>query len=439
MRILIISQYPWNKENSFGNTYSSIFGKVPNIEIAQIYLMEGKPDFEPVVKRYYQIPEGSVVKSVFKRGKKNSVGKEVFFERDLTETTEKASSSKQSWYSKLLSIGKRHHWRWMFWMRELAWKYGNINYEGMMDFIRDFNPDIFFLPYNHIFYTNRLALYIKERIDVPMVMEMAMDHYSLNRVSYDPIFWIDRFAKRKVIRKLVAKSSFMYVISKKMKEEYEGLLDIECKILYKTPDTTRQQTPYTEPNNPVRFLFTGNIYANRWKTLAMLATELQKQQFGALDIYTATPISKKMRKALDIPGSSYLHAPVSQNEVIELQNKADVLVHTEAFDRYNKSLVRCAISTKIMDYLCVGRCILAIGPNDISSIEYLADNDLALVASDATMLNKIITTIKNNTSILQHYANRGIEYTKTELNADVIRQNLYDNLQKAIDTYKFQK
>lgn len=436
MRILIISQDPWNKVNSSGNTHSAIFGKVPNIEIAQIYLMEGKPDYEPVVKRYYQIPEGSVVKSVLKRGKKNSVGKEIYLEKETMGTTEKASTSKQSWYSKLLSIGKRHHWRWMFWMRELAWKYGNINYDGMMDFIRDFNPDIFFLPYIHIFYTNRLALYIKERLDIPMVMEMAMDHYSLNRVSYDPIFWVERFAKRKVIRKLVAKSSFMYVISKKMKEEYEGLLDIECKILYKTPDTTRQQTPYTEPNNPVRFLFTGNIYANRWKSLAMLAKELQKQQFGVLDIYTATPISKKMRKALDIPGRSYLHTPVSQSVVVELQNNADVLVHTEAFDRYNKSLVRCAISTKIMDYLCVGRCILAIGPSDISSIEYLIDGNLAMVASDSNTLHDAVTSIKNNPNALKSYANRCDEFVKTELNAEVIRQNLYDNLEAAIESYK---
>ena len=439
MKILIVSQYPWNKENSFGNTYSSIFGKVPNIEIAQIYLMEGTPDYEPVVKRYYQIPEGSVVKSVFKRGKKNSVGKEVFLERDVKGSTEKDSSSKQPWYSKMLSIGKRQHWRWMFWMRELAWKHGNINYDGMMDFIKDFNPDIFFLPYIHIFYTNRIALYIKKRLDVPMVMEMAMDHYSMNRVSYDPIFWIDRLAKRKVIRRLVAQSSFMYVISKKMKEEYESLLDIECKILYKTPDTTRQQAPYSEPNNHVRFLFTGNIYANRWKSLAMLAKELERQQFGVLDIYTATPISKKMRKALDIPGCSYLHAPVSQNEVIELQNKADVLIHAEAFDRYNKSLVRCAISTKIMDYLCVGRCILAIGPSDISSIEYLADNDLALIASDDKKLRQAVSKIKDNPDILKYYACRGVDFTQTELNADVIRQNLYDNLQKAIDIYKSQK
>ena len=435
MRILIISQYPWNKEKSFGNTYSSIFGKVKNIEIAQIYLMEGKPDYEPVVKRYYQIAEGQVLKSVFKKGKRNAVGKEVFLEKEVIGITEKDSSSKQSWYSKVLSIGKRYHWRWMFWLRELAWKYGNINYDGMMDFIKEFTPDIFFLPYNHIFYTNRLALYIKERLDVPMVMEMAMDHYSLNRVSYDPLFWIDRLAKRKVIRKLVAKSSFMYVISKKMKEEYEGLLDIECKILYKTPDTTRQQTPYTEPNNPVRFLFTGNIYANRWKSLAMLAKELQRQHFGVLDIYTATPFSKNMKKVLDIPGVSYLHAPVTQNEVIELQNKADVLVHAEAFDRYNKSLVRCAISTKIMDYLSVGRCILAIGPSDISSVEYLKDNNLALVASTEKQLRELLKRVNADHAIISDYAVRGRQYATKELNASQMRQALYDDLQHVIDNY----
>lgn len=432
----MISQDPWNKENSFGNTHSSIFGKVKNIEIAQVYLMEGKPDFEPVVTRYYQIAEGAVVKSVLKRRNGNSVGKEVFVEQKRENSNTSKQVSKPSWYNRVLSIGKRHHWRWMFWLRELAWKYGNINYDGMMTFIKDFNPDIFFLPYNHIFYTNRLALYIKQRLDIPMVMEMAMDHYSMNRVSYDPIFWLDRLAKRRIIRKLVSQSSFMYVISKKMKEEYEDLLKIDCKILYKTPDTTRQLSPYTEPNNLVQFLFTGNIYANRWKSLAMLAKELQKLQFGRLDIYTVTPISKQMKKALDIPGTSYLHAPVSQDEIIELQNKADVLVHAEAFDRYNKSLVRCAISTKIMDYLCAGRCILAIGPSDISSVEYLADNDLAMIASDVTALNQIILSIKKDTSVLQRYARRGVEYTKKELDAETIRQNLFDNLQMAIDSYR---
>ena len=126
--------------------------------------MEGKPDYEPVVTKYYQIAEGAVIKSIFKRGKKNSVGKEVFVKQKQEDSNTSKQVSKPSWYNRVLSIGKRHHWRWMFWLRELSWKFGNVNYDGMMKFINDFNPDLFFLPYNHIFYTNRLAIYIKKRL-----------------------------------------------------------------------------------------------------------------------------------------------------------------------------------------------------------------------------------------------------------------------------------
>ena len=42
------------KDNSFGNTYSSIFGKIDNIEIAHIYLMAGRPDKEDVISCYYR-------------------------------------------------------------------------------------------------------------------------------------------------------------------------------------------------------------------------------------------------------------------------------------------------------------------------------------------------------------------------------------------------
>ena len=111
----------------------------------------------------------------------------------------------------------RHHWSLMFIARELAWKLGKIDYDGLMSFINSFNPDIFLLPYNHIYYTNRLALKIKKRIDIPMVLEMAMDHYSLDRVSWNPVFWIDRFAKRAQIRRLVKESEMVFVISKRHK------------------------------------------------------------------------------------------------------------------------------------------------------------------------------------------------------------------------------
>ena len=441
MRILMISQYPWNKDNSFGNSYSSIFGKVEDIEIAHIYLMEGLPDKEDVVTHYYQIPENEVLKSCLKPWKRNKgAGHVVLIEDEKYKQGEKKPSTdtphKTTVYGKLLGFGKRHHWSLMFFARELAWKYGKVNYEGMMSFIEEFKPDIFFLPFSNLYYTNRLAMYIKKHYDIPMVMEMAMDHYSLKRVSYSPLFWLDRFGKRAMIRELAEISEKIYVISKRLKEELEGSLNIPCEVLYKIPDEKRETTPYENIHNPIRFLFTGNIYANRWKTLKLLADTLNETKTGILDIYTANPITKEISKALNIEGVSTIHKPVSQDKVIELQNDADVLVHVEAFDKANKLLVKCAISTKIMDYLSVGRCILAIGPSDIASIEYLSDNNLALIADSKRNLHTIIVNIRTNPAIIGDYAKREVNYTKNNLNAKVLRKGLYDSMNEVIFDYK---
>lgn len=435
MRILILSNYPWKNNNSFGNTYSSIFGKIPNVEIAHVYMFDGMPDDVPNVTRYYQILEKDVMKSAFKRVQ--PVGREVFVGQDF-EGTAPGGGEKKSLhpYSRLLSFGKRHHWYSLFFARELAWKLGKVNFEDLMSFIDDFKPDIFFLPYSYVFYTNRIALYIKEHYDIPMVMEMAMDHYTLKRVSWNPLFWLDRFAKRKQIRKLVEQSEMMFVISKKLKEEIESHLNIKCQVLYKTPDACRSIEAYKGTEKVVKFLFTGNIYSNRWKSLAMLAQSLKKQDFGHLDIYTASPITPAISKSLNIDGYSEIHPPVSQAEVINLQNKADVLVHAEAFDSYNKSLVRCAISTKIMDYLSVGRCILAIGPSDISSIEYLSENKIALVADSQQTLDNEISKIKVSPQIISEFAQKSQDYSQKHLNSEEMRQKLYNDLQLVIDNYK---
>lgn len=437
MRILILSNYSWKNNNSFGNTYSSIFKNVPNAEIAHVYMFDGKPDPVANVTRYYQILERDVIKSVFSLKKGFGVGKRIEVPEEVEALTDNKNISSISIYSKLLSIGKRHHWDLMFIARELAWKFGHINYDGLMEFVKDFKPDLFFLPYSNVYYTNRIALYIKNHYDFPMVMEMAMDHYSLKRVSWNPIFWIDRFGKRKMIRKLASQSEMMFAISKKLRDELEESLKIPCKVLYKTPDMNRTYLPYHRHDNQITFLFTGNIYANRWKSLAMLAQRLEKEQWGKLDIYTATPLSKDMRRVLNIPGVSEVHPPVCQDRVIELQNEADVLVHAEAFDKYNKSLVRCAISTKIMDYLCVGRCILAIAPSDISSIEYLADNDVALIADNKQRLAEIVKLIKNNKDVISEYATKGRNYVEKELNETKIRTAFYNELKLVIDNYSY--
>ena len=432
MKILFLALNSWRKDNSLGNSYSSIFGEMEDVEIAHVFSLNGKPDYEKNITRYYQIKEDDVIKSVFSSRHGSGVGKEITIE-SYKEPMRSEGKGKKTFYSKALSFGKKHHWMSLHWARALAWEFGHINYKGLIDFVKDFNPDIFFFSFGNVFSSNKLALYIKEQTGVPMVVHMQMDHYSLKRISFNPLFWIDKFLKRVMIRRLAKKTDLFFCISERLKNELEESLHVPCKVLYKFPDNERSFEPYKEIHNPIRFLYTGNIGANRWKTLALLADGMKKMQFGHLDIYTANPITKEIEKKLNIDGYSTIHGPVSQEEVIRLQNEADVLVHVESFDLRNRLLVRCAISTKIMDYLSVGRSILAIGPADIDSIDFLRDGNAAMIANSQKELEEILNRIKNDENILYDYSRKGIKYLREQLDADTLRMTLFKELNQVIN------
>lgn len=432
MKILFLALESWRKDNSLGNSYSSIFGKMEDVEIAHIFSSSKKPDFEKNITRYYQIKEEDVIKSVYFRKNSDGVGKEVSL-KEFEEPTPSKNKGKESFYSKAFSFGKKHHWILLYWARDLAWRFGHINYDRLMDFVKDFNPDLIFFSFGNIFRSNRLALYLKEQTGVPLAVHMQMDHYTLKRFSFSPLFWIDKFLKRKMIRKLARKTEVFYCISERLKNELEANLHVPCKVLYKIPDNERSFEPYKEIHKPIRFLFTGNIGSNRWKTLSMLAKSLQKLQFGHLDIYTANPITQEIENSLNIDGYSSIHGPITQSDVIRLQNEADVLVHVEAFDIRNRLLVRGAISTKIMDYLSVGRSILAIGPEDIDSMAFLRNGDVAMMAHSENDLMNILKNIKNDNNILFDYAQRGVNQIHKHYDADTMRTQLYNELKELIN------
>lgn len=432
MKILIISRSPWRLDNSFGNTYSSIFRDMKGVEIASIYLADGMPEYEPNVTAYYQVSEKRLMSSLKHPFAKDKVGNVV----KIDSTQSDDISEKRESYDTMLSVGKKKRWPILFLGREILWKFGKVDYEGMSQFVANFNPDIIFLPYYYAAYVFRVALFLQKKFNLPMTGEAALDIYSLKQLSIDPFFWINRFYVRHWIRKAAHHSASLYLISEKMRKDYAHYLKLPCKVLYKIPDFSRQQSEYTELHKPLRYLFTGNIGANRWKTLSLLAKSIKLSGTGHLDIYTPTPITPAMKKALVIDGFSELHSPVTQDKVRELQNNADILVHVESFDLANKLLVRYSISTKIMDYLCVGRAILAIGPSDIASIDYLKSNDAALVATSKKEIDEIVSMVEDNPEIIKDYSRKGVSFARTQMNSDEMKQALYSDLAQIIDGHK---
>ncbi len=135
--------------------------------------------------------------------------------------------------------------------------------------------------------------------------------------------------------------------------------------------------------NPLRLVYMGQVLYGRLETLITMAkaiSDLNSDEVRfTLDIYTHNSISEEDRTRLLAGGNVFLKDPVPYQEVQNVIAGNDVVVFVETFDPQISKISRLSFSTKICDYLGSGKCILAAGPSDTASIEYLAEEDAAIV------------------------------------------------------------
>ena len=147
-----------------------------------------------------------------------------------------------------------------------------------------------------------------------------------------------------------------------------------------------------------------------------------------LDIYTQTLLTEVQVKQLAVDGTSYLKGTIPQDQVKEEQIKSDILVFVEdIYDIHNKT-ARLSFSTKITDYLSQGRCILAIGPNDIASMEYFTEQKAAIICNtEDEILTRLQNLIENPTLQREMATNARICGEKNH-NADMIKKIFFNKV-----------
>jgi len=151
-----------------------------------------------------------------------------------------------------------------------------------------------------------------------------------------------------------------------------------------------------------------------------------------LYIYTATPISKEIKRELAAK-SIVLNGPISYKKVLKVQSETDVLIHVESFDKKYAYLVRQSFSTKIVDYFQASKCIFAVGKPYVASIDYLIQKDAAIVAINEIEIFEKLNAISKDVSLIEKYAlkswNCGVE------NHDIkkIQSNLVKDIQALLN------
>jgi len=415
MRIIVLSNNPWSNNNSFGNTFSNLFQGMPDIKIANIYCKHGIPQ-NHIVDHHFQITEKMLIKNYLAR--KNLSGREIFQDCNAERLEHKERI--------IVDYARKKRWMIFFWLREIIWAFGRWKSPELISFITRFNPDIIFKPLYSSVYMSKIALFVKGYTRKPMVCYATDDVYTWHQFSLSPLYWIDRLIKRKFIRDVVKQCEMLYVISDAQKEEYGKCFGKPCKILTKGAEFDR---PLYKSclNDPLKFVFTGNVSAGRWKSLALIGDSLEKINKNGiraiLYIFTETPFSKKMLHRLQSRSIRVMN-PVPAREIQSIHADADVLVHVESFSLKDRLVVRHSFSTKLVDYFHAARCVFAVAPPDVASMCYLLKNDSAVVATSEHDVIIQLRHIIENPKVVHQYARKAWSCGK--------KNHLIKNIQKCL-------
>jgi len=418
-----MSSTPWDNSNSFGNSYTNLFENIDETEIANIYCRPGMPD-NNIVGKYFQMTEKTLISNL--KNKNNPSGKEISFDpSSATTLSEKEQKSFDTVRKKRLQV--------FLWLRELIWKVGRWKSPELIKFIDEFDPDLIFQPIYFSSHLCDITLFIKRHCKKPMVGYVSDDCYTLRQFSLSPLYWINRILVRRKVGKVIRNCDLLYVISDIQKREYEKIFNKECKILTKCSDFTSEPDIKRIHPLPLKLVYTGNLGAGRWKSLSLVSKavgELNKEGNKAVfDIYSATPLSDKMKKAFAYNGTSFKGA-VSSKEVDLIQSDADILVHAEGLDLKSRLQVHQSFSTKIVDYLYKARAILAVGTEDEASIDYLIKNDCAVVCSDYEQIHTNLLKIISNEEILNELSFKAYNCGRKNHSSQRIKTMLKNDLKR---------
>lgn len=423
MKVLFISASPINNSVSIGNTFLNIMPE--KTELASVYTKNGFPDRR--IKSAFRMNEKMIINRLF--GKSKCVGEKVG-----ERYGEEANSNLTEVDANVVQYAQKKRYTLMFWAQGLIWRLPFWKSKELEAFISDFDPDVIYTVLSNNIYFNRILLHILKISGKPLALYAWDNNYNWNKFQRSPLRWINQFFERSYMRKVVEKADKFYVISDIQKKDYEEIFHKECTVLTKGADFWEEPQLKREYGNPLQLVFTGNIGTNRWKSLALIASALKKINADGtkaeLRIYTGTPLTAEMEKALNIDGSSYIMGSVSSSKIPKIQSDADILVHVEALDNVNRFLVKQSFSTKIVDYLKATRPILAVGPYDVASIDHLIKNDCAIIAETEKELIDKLDDVINNPDKLTETALRGYECGKKHHDKATLNKMIENDLKE---------
>jgi glycosyltransferase involved in cell wall biosynthesis len=378
-RVAIVSSNPVRGDQSNGILMRSLFEGWPRDRLTQIYFpvaVTNMPD--PIVCGEYRLLHLS--------GRVQRLGGTL-----ASPTTSPARESSPMVRNMVRAVTR--HRQVSRWLRPCVEAWSSVSRLGATfeRELRKLRPDgVYALLGN--FYLTRIVVRACERLRIPLFVHVT-DDFVTSLYQDVPFGAAFQAASDKWFRRAVAYSSGRAAISSVMADEFASRYGKPWNWFTTVIDADAYEPAPRAPDGPVRLVFAGNLGLERWRTLREIALALQalRAESGLdsrLEIYAANDQLRAFREALDVPPITELRGWAAPGDLPRTFREADVLVHVESFDPKMTAYTRLSFSTKLSQYMMAGRPILAVGPQQLGSLQMVRATGagLAIHESDSSAM-----------------------------------------------------
>ena len=430
MKILLITAEEWN-DYVYGNGVLTNWFTGFDAEFAQIYTSPGLPN-NKVCSKYFQIDERQMVKSLYSNTK---AGREVKMPTNEREQdAAKSNAQRKGIYGIFKKLSLWMHTPIVM-LQDFIWITGRYDKVALQRFIDSNKPDVVFCPQLGNPKMWRLEKLVKSMTDVPFVAFTGDDEASYQQVSKSPLFWLRRWYCYNGLKNSVKIFSHYFMHSKEQAQDYTNEYGVPTSTLYKCGDFSNEFVKKSV-GSPIRLVYAGRLYCNRWKTLAEIGKALHEiNKHGermVLDIYTQEALTDEQRKALCLENSVYMKGSVNPQQLKDVYRNADIALHVESMDKKNRLATRVSFSTKIIDLMASTCAILAVCWNRHCGYQYLRDNDAAFCVDNYSDILPMLQRIVDNPLLVQNYAQKAYECGRKNHTREKIQKQIRDKFEELI-------
>ena len=427
-KILIISHNVLNTVSNNGKTILSFFKGSEMYSLAQIYFLPEKSDVKKTDIDFFRVTDKNILKSI--------VYKNIFIDGRGINKRETIPTKKyqDSAIISLLYLIKSNFPYISALIRDLLWKSRIWDSPKLRIWIKEVDPRLIFFVGGFNTFPYEVLYEIRKIKKVPYIIYYT-DDYILPRLSISPFWWLQRYRVRSRFQKALNYSSANLVIGEIMQTAYENKFRYRFSpIMNIAENNPFDKTSENKRNDRILSLsYFGNLEPNRWKSLVKLSEVIDRINNNIdkkieLNIFSLEKPKSKFLKYIN--NRPFVKFRGSINDKLQLYNKLNeshIVVHVESFSLSDKNITRYSISTKLSEYLTFGKCILAYGPKDIASMQFLTKNDIALVCNNESQLYDTLNNVLINTSKIVEYGLLGKNYARTQANQGRIH-NLINNV-----------